>query len=221
MSLPSQANPLTTERQQPAILSTAVTAGDNGQGMLAHSKQGRKAGTTASPVVAEPVRRKREYFPIHKVARAVLKVRRGWQVYDALAATGIPPATWYQWLKVETAWPTGDIASHDAQVFSARLRHAFARAQALAAGKATETVYSAAKKAQGEVDWRAGHEWLKHGASRARWHEHRELKIEHAGQVSHEHRMAREMTDAQLLELAPDEWRELLPPALPGDSAGD
>jgi len=63
----------------------------------------------------------------------------------------------------------------------------------------------------GERDWRAGSEWLKYGPNRRNWHEHRELKIEHAGQVSHEHRLALGMDRGELVDCIDDpEWRELL-----------
>lgn len=169
----------------------------------------RAAGALA--ITAQPQRRPREVLPIHKAARAVLKVRRGWQVMDALAASGIPVATWYQWLKADTEWPDGSAASPEARRFAARLRRSFARAQSLAAGKATESVISASKMKVGDRDWRAASEWLKYGPNRRNWHEHRELKIEHAGQVSHEHKLALQMDRAELVDCIDDpEWRELL-----------
>lgn len=197
--------------QQPGSTALACQGDDGPNGR----EDGHKGDHSAEGfVVAEPVRRKREVLPIHKAARAVLKVRRGWQVQDALAASGIPVATWYQWLKVSPeGWPDGTQATPEAQGFAARLRAAFTRAQALAAGKATESVYGAAKLAVGERDWRAGHEWLKHGATRARWHEHRELKIEHGGKVDHQHRLARALSDEELIEALPADWRELCEPA--------
>lgn len=162
-------------------------------------------------VVAEPERRKREVLPVHKAARAVLRVRRGWPIKHACAASGIPMATWYAWLKADDGWPSGEQPSPAAQMFAARLRRAFARAQAQAAGNAAESVYSARNKAQGEVDWRAGHEWLKHADARKDWHEYRELKVEQTGTVSHEHRLAVKMDRDQLTDCIDDpEWRELL-----------
>src|SRR6185437_9843103 len=74
-----------------------------------------------------------------------------------------------------------------------------------------KTMLRASKSSVGTLDWRAAHEHLKHAdATRARWREHRELKVEYAGQVSHEHRLARAMSDRELLELASPGIREAL-----------
>lgn len=96
-------------------------------------------------------------------------------------------------------------------MFAARLRAAFARAQAIATGRAKESTYSARKRPSGEVEWRAGHEWLKHSDARKDWHEYRELQVNQSGTVSHEHRLAVQMDRSQLADCIDDpEWRELL-----------
>lgn len=159
-------------------------------------------------------------FPRKKVVQVLRWVRRGANTADALKASGVPMATWYAWLKAADTgtWPDGDSLSPYARTFAARVRDGFARAQALAAVQAQQKVFAAADlPAREGMDWRAAHEWLKHAdATRARWREHRELRIEHAGKVDHEHRLAAQLSDDQLLELAPAEWRELCEPlALP------
>jgi hypothetical protein len=96
-------------------------------------------------------------------------------------------------------------------VFAARLRHAFGRAQALCGLRAQQSVYSAGKQHQGERDWRAHHEWLKHAeATRRRWHEYRELHVEQQGTLSVEHRLVRQLPMEDVIELASPEFRELL-----------
>lgn len=151
-------------------------------------------------------------FPVHKAARAVLNVWRGANVQDALQATGIPRPTWYQWLQLQDTHPDGASASIEALTFAARLRHAFARAQGLVAVRSQRLLLQAARSSVGTLDWRAAHEHLKHAeATRKRWHEYRELKVEQGGTIDHVHRLVDQMTEAEYTELLPDEWRELLP----------
>jgi hypothetical protein len=152
-------------------------------------------------------------FPVGKVARAIQKVRRGWAITDALTAVGIPRPTWYVWLSPATYYPDGDYRSPEALAFAARVRHAFERATAQCAGRAQQTVLQAAKSSVGTLDWRAAHEHLKHAeATRARWHEYRELRVMQTGSVDHRHRLVEQASDQELLAAVPAEWRELVEP---------
>lgn len=67
----------------------------------------------------------------------------------------------------------------------------------------------------GDRDWRAGHEYLKHQeGSRRRWHEFREVQMSHSGWIDvRAYREVEAMPEAEVLDLAGDEWRELLEPA--------
>lgn len=149
-------------------------------------------------------------------ARIVRYIRDGANVTAAAGILG-NRTTLYVWLQVAESgkYPNGIEASHEQTLLCARFRHAFERAQAHWELRATRTLALAGRSAPGTYDWRAHHEHLKHAeATRARWREHRELRITQEGTVSHEHRVVAQMTDAELAAVLPAEWRELLPDAV-------
>lgn len=54
----------------------------------------------------------------------------------------------------------------------------------------------------GVLEWRADAWYLEHSPdTRHDWHEHREMTVEAGGVITHEHRMVRDATDAELLEM--------------------
>jgi hypothetical protein len=71
----------------------------------------------------------------------------------------------------------------------------------------------------GVKEWRAATWYLNNAPStRQTYHEHKEVSIEHRGEVGVEHRLVRDMTDAQLIELASPDIAGLLAPAAGGDT---
>lgn len=140
-------------------------------------------------------------------------LRRGAGITAALLLAGIPSATAYEWLYAAEhgVWRSGSPTDPSTLTILRAFRDSVARTQAEIEVTCQETLLLAGRGRQGETDWRAHHEYLKHSeATRSRWREQRELKIEHRGEVSHEHRLVREMDDTQLLELASPELAGLL-----------
>jgi hypothetical protein len=104
------------------------------------------------------------------------------------------------------------------EAFKAELTDFADRARVVLAAceaKIARQVYRASQQANektGLVEWRAG-AWLLNNAptTRARWHEHRELTVHdnHENNGADQLRLAQQMSDQELLEAAPAEWREL------------
>ncbi len=148
-----------------------------------------------------------------KLAALLQHLANGGQITEALAAVRIPSATYYECMRAaeDGRWPThGNVLPATLTALRA-LRDEIRRVQAVFILEAQQTLALAGRSAPGTYDWRAHHEHLKHAeATRTRWREHRELRIEQAGTVNHVLRTVSEMPDDQLLELAPPEWRDLV-----------
>jgi len=146
----------------------------------------------------------------------------------AAAEAGIPPKTAHRWLRVAesgaTHWEDGSPVSQQAQTFLRQLSEAYALACGQFEAKAVRSILAAGDMVSkgGIPEWRAK-AWALNNLPHTRqtYREYRELHVEQRGTVSHEHRLARQMSDDQLLEALPGEWRELCEPLeLPTRDAG-
>jgi len=197
------------------------TAQPHGSGRQANiqGQHGRRAGQSrplaAGPAAERGVAQRLSPDILQAILRAVSS-----GVPDAAAAqlAGIPGQTWRRWrLLAEqhaTHWPDGSPIADATQTFLRSLSSDLANARAEFEAHQVESIAQAAEQVNertGLRDWRAN-AWLlnNHPAYRQTYREFRELHVEQRGQVSHEHRLVRDLEDSQLLELAPADYRELV-----------
>ena len=191
-----------------------------------------RGDTTARPAGLMPITAQAHRIPTltPAIRESILQaVREG--VHDTTAAVlaGVPERTWQQWRAISegrlTVWYDGTPISSDLRTFLAPLAGEIAAARAVFEARRVRNIARAAETVNertGQTDWRAD-AWLlnNHPAYRQDYREYRELHVEQRGTVSHEHRLARQMSDDQLLEALPGEWRELCEPLeLPTRDAG-
>jgi hypothetical protein len=144
----------------------------------------------------------------------VQAARRGIPPSTAARAIGISDRTVREWLLASKGtWSDGSTVESATLTLLAALTGDIAAAQASFEAEAVESILEAGKMMgkSGTRDWRAT-AWALNNlpSTRATYREHRELKVEHAGQVSHEHRVVRELEDGQLLELLPPELADIV-----------
>ncbi len=158
----------------------------------------------------------------------VQRVEAGVPFTTAAVAAGVSLRTAEYWLEIangkRTHWPDGTPVSEAVSGFLAPIAERIAVAQAQFEAEAVQSIAEAGDMVgkSGIREWRAK-AWLlnNHPGTRKQYHEHRELKVEHSGQVNHEHRIAAAMSEPELLEALPAEWREMVPAtetATDGDS---
>lgn len=150
-------------------------------------------------------------------------VSQGTSLTTAAKLAGLGESTIRQWLRVsETGrYMDGTQASEATRTFLAQFAEQIALARAKFEATVTENLRQAGFRELkgGGVDWRAHLELLKHHPDyRKDWHEQRDMRIEHAGRIDHQHRMASQLSDHDLREALPAEWRELIPVDSPVDS---
>jgi hypothetical protein len=143
--------------------------------------------------------------------------RRGMPPASAAAKLGVDDSTVRRWLQMGrdelTQWHSGQAIAQETiaacRALYARIRQASAECEA----EMLESVREAANTVgrSGVREWRAATWWLNNSpATRQIYHEHKEVEVNHGGQVGVEHRLVRQMSDAQLIELAGPEIAGLI-----------
>lgn len=140
------------------------------------------------------------------------RISEGASARAAALASGIPERSWSGWMEAARTglWADGTHAAPATLLALRALADEIARLEAENEARCQRTMLGAGERRVGEVDWRAHHEYLKHAdATRARWHEYREVHVTQSGRVDVHHQRAERMTDAELAEALPAEYREL------------
>jgi hypothetical protein len=111
-------------------------------------------------------------------------------------------------------WTNGYSVSDSAKTFAAHLAERIAAARAEFEARQVQLVAQAAQERNertGQRDWRAS-AWLlnNHPAYRQAYREYRELHVEQQGTISHEHRLVQQLPLEDVIELAGEDFRELL-----------
>jgi len=164
-------------------------------------------------------------LPSAAVDAIVAAVESGARFEAALVANGVDPALVHAVIAVGAGYTVRTDTDADfspAPQLMESTRELLQRvkvAQAKAEVELAQVVYQASlsrNERTGIPEWRAGLEWLKHADdTRDHWREHRELTVHgDASDVDSEERRAiRQLSDQELRDALPAEWRELMPPA--------
>ncbi len=161
-------------------------------------------------------------------AAALAAIQKGVPPQYAIVKAGVPTRTLNGWMRAAASghWDDGsaisDVARQALTAFTERIADAQAVWEATALEKMAEDADSVNEKTN-QRDWRA-RAWMLNNSphTRRHFHEFREQQTTTTGQVNHNHRMVSQMAGAEVTELLPGEWRELLePPRLgPATEAG-
>jgi hypothetical protein len=134
-------------------------------------------------------------------------VRQGVPIKTAVVAAGISERSFYDWLQAAERghWSNGtsvDERSREALLrFSQRIAQARAEHQAELIGRIQHAASTINPKS-GTYDWRAADTLLsKHPAYRQEWREERHVQVDQQAEVRIEHRLVRDLDDAQLAAL--------------------
>ncbi len=137
----------------------------------------------------------------------------------AAQLAGIPSRTAQQWQAIAEGrmkvYQDGTTVSDSLRAFLAPLAEQIADARAHAEAEMLQTISNAARTVNSKTglpEWRAAAWRLEHAPDTKRsYSEFREQRIEHTGTVNVEHRIAAQMSEPELLEALPAEWREMVP----------
>jgi hypothetical protein len=151
-------------------------------------------------------------------AHILQAVAEGVPAVTAAQLAGVPLRTWAGWEAImagrQHRYSDGTPVSATQRAFLAALAERIALARAQFEAKVARRIAAAAEAVNdrtGIPEWRAG-AWLleHHPAYKRDYAEYRELKVEQAGTVSHEHRLVQQLPEAEVLQLASPELAELV-----------
>jgi hypothetical protein len=158
-------------------------------------------------------------------AAIIAGIRTGVPLIVSWRKAGLSTSTYADWAHVAAngQWRNGSNCPPEHLAIIQDFVEAVEQARAEFEAEMVEKITKAARERNektGQLDWRPAAWLLEHGHARGRWYSHKETTVVPKPEAPERPRL-RDLSDEKLIELAGDEWREILGPSASTEPDGD